>query len=102
MLTSHLFTNSLKVTLEFVLLTVPIGIVLGLGLAVLAHQQLRGIGFFRTVFSSTVVTSVAVASLISLTLLNPQIGLLNYWLGRHGAASRRSTTRSGRWSRWRA
>ena len=30
-LTSHLFTNSFKVTLEFVLLTVPIGIALGLG-----------------------------------------------------------------------
>jgi len=86
-LTSSFFTNSLKVTIIFVLLTVPLGIVLGLGLAVLAHQQLRGIGFFRTVFSSTVVTSVAVASLISLTLLNPQIGLLNYWFGRTGSLS---------------
>jgi sn-glycerol 3-phosphate transport system permease protein len=86
-LTSHLFTNSLKVTIEFVLLTVPIGIALGLALAVLAHQRLRGIGIFRTIFSSTVITSVAVASLISLTLLNPQIGLLNYWLGRTGSLS---------------
>jgi sn-glycerol 3-phosphate transport system permease protein len=86
-LTSDLFTNSLKVTLEFVLLTVPIGIALGLALAVLAHQKLRGIGVFRTIFSSTVITSVAVASLISLTLLNPQIGLLNYWLGRTGSLS---------------
>ena len=86
-LTSHLFTNSFKVTVEFVALTVPIGIALGLGLAVLAHQRLRGITVFRTIFSSTVVTSVAVASLISLTLLNPQIGLLNYWLGRTGSLS---------------
>jgi sn-glycerol 3-phosphate transport system permease protein len=86
-LSSELFTNSLKVTLEFVLITVPIGIALGLGLAVLAHQKLRGIAVFRTIFSSTVVTSVAVASLISLTLLNPQIGLLNYWLGRTGSLS---------------
>ena len=86
-LTSHLFTNSFKVTIEFVLLTVPLGIALGLGLAVLAHQRLRGIGIFRTIFSSTVITSVAVASLISLTLLNPQIGLLNYWLGRTGSLS---------------
>ena len=86
-LTSELFTNSFKVTVEFVAITVPVGIVLGLLLAVLAHQRLRGIGFFRTVFSSTVVTSVAVASLISLTLLNPQIGLLNYWLGRTGSLS---------------
>jgi sn-glycerol 3-phosphate transport system permease protein len=86
-LTSHLFTNSLWVTIKFVLLTVPLGIALGLGLAVLAHQQLRGIGVYRTIFSSTVITSVAVASLISLTLLNPQIGLLNYAFGRGGALS---------------
>ncbi len=86
-LTSHLFTNSFRVTIEFVLLTVPAGIVLGLALAVLAHQRMRGIAIYRTIFSSTVVTSVAVASLISLTLLNPQIGLLNYWLGRHGSLS---------------
>ena len=74
----------------------PTGIVLGLVLAVLAHQRLRGIAIFRTIFSSTVITSVAVASLISFTLLNPQIGLLNYWLGRDAAGSRRSTTRRGR------
>jgi sn-glycerol 3-phosphate transport system permease protein len=86
-LTSELFTNSFKVTVEFVAMTVPVGIVLGLALAVLAHQRLRGITIFRTIFSSTVVTSVAVASLISLTLLNPQIGLLNYWLGRSGSLS---------------
>ena len=86
-LTSHLFTNSFRVTVEFVVLTVPVGITLGLALAVLAHQRLRGITVFRTIFSSTVVTSVAVASLISLTLLNPQIGLLNYWLGRTGSLS---------------
>ena len=86
-LTSSYFTNSLKVTIVFALITVPIGIALGLALAVLAHQQLRGITIFRTIFSSTVVTSVAVASLISLTLLNSQIGLLNYALGRSGAAS---------------
>jgi len=86
-LTSQLFTNSFRVTVEFVVLTVPLGIALGLALAVLAHQRLRGISVFRTIFSSTVVTSVAVASLISLTLLNPQIGLLNYWLGRTGSLS---------------
>ena len=86
-LTSQLFTNSFKVTVEFVAITVPAGIVAGLALAVLAHQRLRGIGIFRTIFSSTVITSVAVASLISLTLLNPQIGLLNYWLGRSGSLS---------------
>ena len=76
-LTSSDFRDSLWVTVKFTLFTVPLGIVLGLGLAVLAHQRLRGITVFRTLFSSTVATSVAVASLMWLTLLNPSVGLVN-------------------------
>jgi sn-glycerol 3-phosphate transport system permease protein len=75
-LTSSDFQSSLWVTIRFVLLTVPLGLVLGIGLAVLAHKPLRNIGLFRTTFSSTVATSVAVASLMWLVLLNPSIGLL--------------------------
>lgn len=85
--TSWEFSNSIKVTLLFVLITVPTGIILGLLLATVAHQRLRGITFFRTIFSSTVATSVAVASVIFFTFLNPQIGLVNYWFGREGKLS---------------
>src|SRR4051794_26643252 len=46
-LTSADFRNSFKVTLVFAVLTVPLGIVLGLLLAVVAHQRLRGIGIYR-------------------------------------------------------
>lgn len=74
------FVDSLWTTTLFALLTVPVGLVLGLGLAMLAHQKLRGIAIFRTIFSSTVATSVAVASVVFGTMLNPQVGLLP-WLG---------------------
>jgi sn-glycerol 3-phosphate transport system permease protein len=79
-LTSREFLDSVKTTLLFAVMTVPTGIALGLGLAVLAHQQLRGVGIYRTFFSSTVATSVAVAAVIFGTLFNPQVGLLP-WLG---------------------
>ena len=79
-LTSESFRHSLWVTFLFALYTVPPGILLGLGLALLANQKLPGISIFRIMFSSTVATSVAVASLMWLTLLNPNIGLLNYFL----------------------
>ena len=79
-LTSDYFTNSFRVTIVFALLTVPAGIILGLLLAMVANQRLKGIGAYRTIFSSTVATSVAVASVIFGTLLNPQVGLLP-WLG---------------------
>lgn len=79
-LSSTDFLDSVKTTVLFTLMTVPAGIALGLGLAVLAHQRLKGIGIYRTIFSSTVATSVAVASVIFGTLFNPVVGLLP-WIG---------------------
>lgn len=77
---SSAFRNSLWVTVLFAILTVPAGIFLGLLLAVLANQKLRGMAIYRTIFSSTVATSVAVASVVFGTLMSPQVGLLP-WLG---------------------
>ncbi len=85
-LTSSSFRNSLWVTLKFTILTVPTGLALGLGLAVLAHRQLRGIGAYRTIFSSTVATSVAVASLMFISLLSPSVGLINQFLKSTGGS----------------
>ncbi|MGB7051059.1 MAG: sugar ABC transporter permease [Acidimicrobiales bacterium] len=82
--TSSAFLDSLGRTVLFVLLTVPVGLTLGVALAVLANQRLRAIRVFRTIFSSTVATSVAVASVIFYTLLNPEVGLFSYWLGQRG------------------
>jgi sn-glycerol 3-phosphate transport system permease protein len=75
-LSSSEFLDSLKITITFAIITVPVGIALGILLAVLAHQKLKGIAIYRTFFSSTVATSVAVASVIFGTLLSPQVGLL--------------------------
>jgi len=78
------FRDDLWRSVQFVLFTVPAGVILGIGLATLANQRLAGIRIFRTIYSSTVATSTAVASVMFLTLLNPQIGLFNYWLGKVG------------------
>ncbi len=93
--TSSEFGNSLWVTVTFTLLTVPTGLILGLLLAVLAHQRLRGIMIYRTIFSSTVATSVAVASLMFLAILSPSVGVINQvirWLGGQPIYFLQSTT----------
>ncbi|MFT4657853.1 MAG: sn-glycerol 3-phosphate transport system permease protein [Candidatus Aldehydirespiratoraceae bacterium] len=71
------FQNALWVTIKFALITVPLGLALGVGLAVLADKHLSGVGIFRTIFSSTIATSVAVASLMWLFLLQPSVGALS-------------------------
>ncbi|MCC5953579.1 MAG: sugar ABC transporter permease [Acidimicrobiia bacterium] len=70
------FRDGLFITLQFVVWTVPAGLVLGVLLAVAAHRRLKGIRFFQTVFASTVATSVAVASVIFFVLINPSVGYL--------------------------
>lgn len=83
-LTSSDFRYSLFVTGQFALYTVVPATAIGLCLALLAHQRLPGIILFRTVFSSTVASSVAVASVMWLLLLNPGVGVLNYLLDQGG------------------
>src|SRR6266446_8285535 len=80
LVTSETFRSTLLATGLFAIYTVPIGIALGLILAVLLNQRLRGISVFRTMMASTIAISAAVGSLIWLLLFNPSLGLLNYVL----------------------
>lgn len=79
-LSSTDFRHSLWVTFLFAAITVGAGLASGLFLATLAHQRIKGITIYRTIFSSTVATSVAVASLIWLVLFQPSIGVVNQFL----------------------
>ncbi|HAS11546.1 MAG TPA: glycerol-3-phosphate ABC transporter permease, partial [Acidimicrobiaceae bacterium] len=80
-LTGEEFREGLSITVRYVLYTVPAGLVLGVLLAVAANRRLRGIKIFHTIFASTVATSVAVASIVWLVLINPTVGYLEVdWL----------------------
>ena len=81
---SELFLNSLRTTLTFVLMTVPATVLIGLLLAVLSNEKLKGIGIFRTIFSSTMGISVAAGSIFWMFLFHPSIGWLNQFLGLFG------------------
>lgn len=83
-LSSSTFLGDLGRTVLFIIFTMPLGLAFGLGMAVLAHKKLAGIRIFRTIFSSTVATSVAVAAVIFFTLLDPAVGLVTYWFGQTG------------------
>lgn len=74
-LTGSEFRDGLWHSTQFVLFTVPIGLVLGTVLAVAANRRLRGIKVFQAIFSSTIATSAAVASVVFLVLINQQIGV---------------------------
>ena len=75
--TSDEFRNSMKATLLFVIYTVPVSVVLALILAILANEKLRGVGIYRTIFSSTMGMSVAASAVIWLFLFHPSVGAFN-------------------------
>lgn len=95
---SNEFQDALYVTAKYALITVPIGLMLGVGLAVLADKYMRGVGIFRTIFSSTVATSVAVASVMWFFLLNPNVGVLAEWIG--GVAKTPGLLQQPGWAIW--
>ncbi|MCB9373115.1 MAG: sugar ABC transporter permease [Microthrixaceae bacterium] len=73
-LTGEDFRTGVWISARYVLLTVPIGLLLGLVLALAAHRRLKGIRVFQTVFSSTIASSAAVSAVVFYSLINPKIG----------------------------
>ena len=76
-LTGEEFREGLWITTQFVLFTVPIGVVLGILLAVAANRRLRGIKVFQVIFSSTIASSTAVTAVIFFVLLEPSVGYVS-------------------------
>lgn len=74
------FWNSVRQTIYFTAGSVPLGIVLSLLLALLCNQPLKGMSFFKAVYFLPVITSFAVISIIWSFLMDPDIGLLSYYL----------------------
>ncbi|MEQ8821138.1 MAG: sugar ABC transporter permease [Sumerlaeia bacterium] len=78
LLTDGLFWKASANTAYFVALSVPLGVVLSLLLAILVNQKLPGIKVFRTLYFLPVVTSFVAVSLVWTWFYDPNIGVLNY------------------------
>lgn len=78
------FWHSLRVTFQYAIFAIPVGLVLGLFLALLLNTKVPGISVWRTLYyTPSVVSGVAVAILWAY-LFNPQYGLINWLLGMVG------------------
>jgi ABC-type sugar transport system permease subunit len=65
------YLQSLLTSCQFVLMTVILQVLLGLGLAALAQARVRGIGIFRTIFTCSIAVSLASASVIWSLIYDP-------------------------------
>ena len=81
LLTSSDFWGTVRVSLWFMIGTVPVGIGLAVVIALLLSYPLKRLnGFYRTLIFVPVVISSAIAGVLFRLLYNPVVGFFNHWL----------------------
>lgn len=80
------FYKTLLNTAIFILGIVPLTMLFSLGLALLANQKLRGLSFYKSAFFMPMVTSTVAIAMVWYWMYAPDMGLINYLLGRLGIA----------------
>ena len=77
----ELFWKSAWVTIKYAAISVPLGIIFGVALALLLNVNMRGITVFRTIFYLPSIVPTVATSVLFIWILNPTIGLINKVLG---------------------
>jgi multiple sugar transport system permease protein len=83
------FLKALRNTFFYTATSVPIGLVIALGLALALNQTIRGIAWIRTAYFLPVVTSTIAVALVWQWILSPDAGLLNQVIGLFGLSPRK-------------
>ena len=76
----RLFWIALKNTLYFTGVSVPVTLILALGLAGLMNRKLRGIEALRAIYFFPVTASIVAVSLLWAWMYTPDFGIINYLL----------------------
>ena len=76
----ELFWKSLGNTV-YMVIGVPLGMAVGLGMALLLTREVRGVAVWRTFFYLPSIVPVVAASILWIWIFNPQSGLINQLIG---------------------
>ena len=75
-----LFWNSVQITFYFVIVTIIVEFLLGIGLALLLNREIRGMRLFRTVILIPIVMTPVVTGVTWKILYHSRFGFINYLL----------------------
>lgn len=78
------FWQSVQATATFTVLSVPLLVVVPLAVAVVLDQRFRGQKVFRAIYFMPYALGVAVIGILFRFVLDPNVGLVNFYLGRMG------------------
>jgi multiple sugar transport system permease protein len=84
LVTDRRFASALRNTIFFVVVSVPIGMTIALGLAVALNRAIAGISLIRTMYFLPLVTSAIAVGLVWAWIYSPTNGLLNQVLALFG------------------
>lgn len=71
------YWKSVLNTVYFTGFSVPLSLMVALGLALMLNQQIRGIGFYRTAFYLPSLMPAVASTLLWVVMLDPRLGLMN-------------------------
>jgi multiple sugar transport system permease protein len=80
------FLKALRNTAFYTVVSVPLGMLISLFLALALNQTIRGIAWIRTAYFLPVVTSTIAIALVWQWIYSPDAGLLNQFIGIFGIA----------------
>ena len=89
LLSDDRFQKALRNTFFYTAVSVPIGLLIALGLALALNTKVRGIAFIRTAYFLPVVTSTIAIALVWQWIYSADSGLLNQVLGIFGIPSQK-------------
>ncbi len=92
------FGWSLGITVKYMLMTLVPFLIIGLALALLLNQKLRGMDFFRTVFYVPAVVSGVAVTLLWISLLDSDVGAINTILRSLGVENPPNWINSAKWA----
>jgi multiple sugar transport system permease protein len=94
------FWNAMWNSARYALLSVPIGMAVGLGVALLVNQKLRGVTIFRTLYYIPSIASGIALSMLWIYVFLPQTGMINTVLGLMGIDSTTDFLNNITWAMW--
>ena len=93
------FWNAMWNSARYAAVSVPLGMAVALGVAILVNQKLRGITVFRTLFYIPAIASGVAVSMLWIYVYLPETGMINTILGSLGVQSIDFLNRA-EWAMW--
>lgn len=94
------FWNAMWNSARYALMSVPIGMAVGLGVALLVNQKLRGVTIFRTLYYIPSIASGIALAMLWIYVFLPQTGMVNSFLGWFGITTKTDFLNNITWAMW--